>query len=114
INRKNKMTDQTPVALITGSARRIGAASARTLHARGFRVLVHYHRSANDAETLAAELNHQRAESAMTLQADLNHTHEVEHLATAALGVWQRVDALINNASSFYPTPIGSATEAQF
>lgn len=108
------MTDQAPVALITGSARRIGAASARALHARGFRVLVHYHHSESDAETLVAELNDQRPDSAVKLQADLNHTSEVEQLAAAALGVWQRMDALINNASSFYPTPIGSATEAQF
>lgn len=108
------MTDAAPVALITGSARRIGAASARELHARGYRVMIHYHHSATDAEALAAALNQQRPDSAVALQADLRQIPAVEQLARAALDAWQRLDVLVNNASSFYPTPIGSATEAQF
>jgi len=108
------MTDTAPVALLTGSARRIGAASARELHARGYRVIIHYHRSQEAAQALTAELNQQRPDSVACLAADLQDMAAVQQLATAALDIWQRLDVLVNNASSFYPTPIGQATEAQF
>ena len=103
-----------PVALITGGARRIGAATARHLHNLGWRVIVHYRTSHTEADDLVAELNKQRAESALALAADLTSLTDIETLARTASRHWQRLDALINNASSFYPTPVGSVTEQQW
>lgn len=105
------MTDSTPVALLTGAARRIGAETARTLHRAGFRIIIHYRASRADAEALVQQLNNGRADSAVSLQADLSKQDELRQLATAAAQHWGRLDALINNASSFYPTPIDEATE---
>ncbi|MBU2984876.1 pteridine reductase [Saccharophagus degradans] len=105
------MSTQPPVALITGGARRIGATIATTLHNAGFNIVLHYNRSASEAEQLAAQLNNLRADSVICLQAQLSHTPSVNKLAEAALAKWQRCDVLINNASSFYPTPVGTATE---
>ena len=99
------------VVLITGAAQRLGAASARLLHSLGWRVLVHYRQSGEKAEELAAEFNAIRPNSCAVLQADLANIHEVQALAKAAQAQWQRIDALVNNASSFYPTPIGEATD---
>ena len=103
-----------PVVLITGGARRIGAATARGLHAKGWRVIVHYRSSSRAAEQLIGELNQQRANSARALAADLTQLDDVGSLAHAAINEWGQLDALINNASTFYPTPIGSATEQQW
>lgn len=103
-----------PVALVTGAAQRIGAAIARHLHANGYRVLIHCHRSQTAAEQLAAELNAQRPDTAAVLSADLASVSAIEQLATQAEARWQRIDLLVNNASSFYPTPLGTATEAQW
>lgn len=102
------------VALVTGGARRIGAALVEALHTHGYRVLIHYRRSADAADTLAARLNRARPDSAHCVQADLESVAEVEQLAAAARTRWGRVDVLINNASDFYPTPIGSATLADW
>ncbi len=98
------------VVMITGAARRVGAQIARVMHAAGWRVVIHYHRSATEACTLIEELNHLRSGSAAGLQADLLDVAGLPRLADLALGAWGRVDALVNNASSFYPTPIGSIT----
>lgn len=103
-----------PVVLITGGARRIGAATARRLHSKGWRIIVHYRRSGAEADRLVDALNHQRADSAVALAADLTQTSELEALAQRAINHWQRLDALVNNASTFYPTPVGSATEQQW
>lgn len=100
-----------PVALVTGGGRRIGAAICKKLHQEGFNVVVHYHRSAESAQQLAAELNKLRADSAAIYCADLNEMSQITALADFARTVWGRVDALVNNASSFYPTPIESARE---
>lgn len=100
-----------PVALVTGGAARIGAALVRMLHANGYRVLIHYHRSQQRALALATELNGIRAGSAATLQADLLDTPAVLGLARAALAQWGRMDVLMNNASAFYPTPLASLRE---
>jgi len=108
------MTTDAPVALLTGAARRIGAVTAKTLHASGYRVVIHYRGSQQDAEALSHELNNLRPNSAVALQADLSQLKEVQRLADDALKQWGRIDALINNASSFYPTPVGEATEAQW
>lgn len=102
------------VALVTGGARRIGAATCRALHQRGFAVLIHYHHSAEEANRLAGELNRSRPDSARTLQADLASVDKTEQLASAALAAWGRLDTLVNNASTYYPTPLAQASEAQW
>lgn len=103
-----------PVALITGAGKRVGAATARRLHARGWQVLLHCRHSRADAEVLAQTLNDLRADSARVLPADLNQMEDVAALAAAALAWRQRLDALVNNASTFYPTAIGSTTSQQW
>ncbi|MEM7083838.1 MAG: pteridine reductase [Pseudomonadota bacterium] len=102
------------VVFITGAARRLGAAMAAQCHADGARVIIHYRHSATDAEALCAEFNAQRSASARALQGDLADTGALDTLARTAIDVFGRVDALINNASSFYPTPIGSVTLEQW
>ncbi len=99
------------VVLITGAAQRLGAVTARLLHSHGWHVLVHYRQSGEKAEELAAEFNAKRRNSCAVLQADLANAHEVQALAKAAQAQWQRVDALVNNASSFYPTRVGETTD---
>lgn len=108
------MNIETPVALVTGSARRIGAELCRRLHAENFRVVIHYLSSEAEANALAEELNAKRACSAATLKADLNQINDIDALASAAENQWGRLDVLINNASSFYPTPIGQASFEQW
>ncbi len=98
------------VVLITGAAQRLGAHTARVLHGRGWRVLLHCRQSREKAEELAAGFNAQRSASCAVLQADLAQDNDVAALAAAAQAQWSRVDALVNNASSFYPTPVGQAT----
>ena len=102
------------VVLITGAADRLGAATVRELHRLGWRILLHYRHSQEKAEALAAELNINRPHSCHLLQADLANDAAVEKLAKDAQEVFSQVDALINNASSFYPTPVGSTTTAQW
>jgi len=103
-----------PVALITGSARRIGAEIVRTLHANGMRVIIHYRNSAQEARALADSLNSSRPDSAAILQADLDQPDQVRQLAQDALGYFGRMDLLVNNASSFYPTPVDQAADADW
>ena len=105
------MTDSGPVALITGAAKRIGAAMATRLHSEGFRVIIHYGHSKDDAHILAQKLNDIRPESATCLQANLCDSEDVKALSENAVNVWGQLDVLVNNASSFYPTPIGSISE---
>ena len=103
-----------PVALITGGAQRIGRQVACALHARGFSIVIHYRRSADAANTLCAELNQKRANSAATVCADFSKTESLDHFTEAVLKQFGRLDALINNASDFYPTPIGSITSGDW
>jgi pteridine reductase len=98
-------------ALITGAARRVGAEIARSLHGAGMNVVIHYRGSADEAEALAGELNAQRRDSARTVQADLLKTDSLPGLIEQAAAAWGRLDVLVNNASTFYPTPIGEITE---
>lgn len=100
-------TPSRPVMLITGAARRVGARIARELHAAGADVVLHYRQSADEAEALAATLNTTRAGSASTLAGDLTQDGLPESIIAALIDRHGRLDALINNASSFYPTPIG-------
>ncbi len=102
------------VALITGAALRVGAAIASELHANGANVAIHYRGSVDAAEQLADDLNTIRPASAATFQADLNVTTELPDLVAAVCDWAGRLDILINNASSFYPTPPGEITEANW
>ncbi len=101
-------------ALITGASRRIGAVIAQTLHQAGMNVVIHYRGSSKDAELLCDTLNEIRADSAAILQADLHDTPKLQQLADQAHHQWGRLDVLVNNASSFYPTHIGEMTEAHW
>ena len=99
---------QGKVALVTGAARRIGAAIARRLHAAGASVLLHHRGAESDAAALEAELNAARAGSAVREKADLLAPIAPRALVGAALQRFGRLDLLVNNASAFYPTPVGS------
>jgi pteridine reductase len=102
-------------ALVTGAAKRIGAVIASTLHGAGANVAIHYNRSANDADQLAAQLNGRRASSAFTVPADMRDIAAVERMAAQVLErTGGRLDVLVNNASNFYPTPLGSVTLEQW
>jgi len=101
-------------ALVTGGARRIGAVLVRALHAAGMNIALHYRSSATAARQLQDELNATRPESIILLQGDLLETPKLPRLVEQAANRWQRLDLLVNNASSFYPTPVATATEAQW
>jgi pteridine reductase len=98
--------------LITGGARRVGAAIARELHRAGANLAIHFRNSARDAATLAAELNDQRAKSAATIRADLLDIENLGALVEFTLRHFGALDVLVNNASTFYPTKIGEITPA--
>lgn len=102
------------VALVTGAARRIGAEIARRLHADGYDIALHYRDSAADAMALAEHLNRARAGSALLLQADLTQVDRLPELVAGTMGRFGRLDALVNNASAFFPTPFGATTPAQW
>ncbi len=99
------------VVLITGGARRVGAEVAQTLHAAGMRVVLHYRSSRADADRLVGALNAARADSATLVAGDLLDTKRIAGIVDAAARAFGRLDVVVNNASSFYPTPIGEATE---
>lgn len=101
-----------PVILVTGAARRVGAEIARTLHEAGACVAIHYHRSAKEAAELAAALNTTRAHSAAAFAADLRDAEALAPLVAAVVGHFGRLDGLVNNASSFYPTKVGATDTA--
>jgi pteridine reductase len=108
------MAQTYPVVLVTGAARRIGAAIARQLHATGWNVVIHYRASGGEARALERELNRARGESAHCLRANLLDAKAVAKLADQAQAVWGRLDALVNNASSYYATPLERLTEEAF
>jgi len=101
-------------ALITGAARRVGAEIARTLQRSGVDVLLHYRGSEGEAASLAADLNAERPDSAYCLQGDLLRPDDLERVAAEAVAWRGRLDFLINNASTFYPTPLGDITRAHW
>ncbi len=105
----------TPKAvLITGAARRIGAATAHRLHAADMNIILHYRTSKAEADNLCASLNRKRAGSVVALQADLLHTPNIGALIRSAADVWGGLDVLVNNASTFYATPVEDVVEEQW
>jgi len=113
---RNPMDDtlEGRTALVTGAARRVGAAIARRLHGAGMNVLLHFRSSAAEAGALEAELNRARPGSAACAQADLLESDAAGALVDAALARFRRLDLLVNNASTFYPTPTGTITARQW
>jgi pteridine reductase len=110
------MNDTAPLSgktvLITGGAKRVGAAIARELHAAGANLAIHFKSSASEAANLALELNSARAGSAQTIRADLLDVSQMQMLADFATRHFGGLDILINNASTFYPTKLGNITPA--
>ncbi len=102
------------VALITGGARRIGARLAHTLHAAGMRLVIHYRSSDTAARALQTDLQKLRDNSVALIQGDLLQVDTTAKLIEQATAAFGRLDALVNNASTYYPTPIGEATEQQW
>ena len=98
------------VVLITGGAKRVGAATARMLHAAGANLMVHYRSSALDARALQEELNASRADSVALIQADLLDAALLPSLVSQTVATFGGLDVLVNNASGFYPTPVGTIT----
>jgi pteridine reductase len=98
---------QGKVVLITGGAKRVGAATCRRLHTAGANLMLHYRESAGEARLLQAELNHIRAESVALIQADLLDVKALPAMIEKTLQTFGRLDGLVNNASSFFPTPVG-------
>lgn len=96
------------VAFITGSAKRLGANTARHLHKLGFNLILHCHHSVADGQALCCALNQTRPDSAQLLISDLCDIAQLDDLAQQAINVFGRLDVLINNASAFYPTPVGN------
>ncbi len=102
------------VALITGASQRLGATTARVLHEAGLNIVVHYRSSRDAAHALQKELNAKRENSVVLVQADLLSMQGLPALAKEAHQAWNRLDVLINNASTFYHTPIGKASESHW
>ena len=105
--------NQSPVVLITGAARRIGAVIGRIFHSNGYQVVIHYNNSAAAADKLCEDLNAQRDNSALLVQADLNDMAGLQKIADLVSSIG-RLDVLINNASSFYPTPLENCDDQQW
>lgn len=102
------------VALVTGGAKRVGAAIVRALHGAGAQVVVHFHASQSEADRLVGELEGRRPGSAAAIRLDLQDTARLPELVQGVEQRFGRLDILINNASTFYPTPVGEITSAQW
>lgn len=105
---------QGKAVLVTGGAKRVGAVISRRLHAAGANLVLHYRSSAREAQDLRDELNAQRPDSAVACQADLLDLAALRTLVEQAIGKFGRLDALVNNASSFYATPLDEVDEQQW
>ncbi|OGT51763.1 MAG: pteridine reductase [Gammaproteobacteria bacterium RIFCSPHIGHO2_12_FULL_42_13] len=103
-----------PVVLITGAAKRIGAAIAEYFHTQQYRVIIHYRHSKTEAEALAQKLNARTPSSATAIYADLDNFSHYQTLIQQAITCFGRLDALINNASTFFKTPMGKAGETEW
>jgi pteridine reductase len=102
------------VVLVTGGAKRVGAAIARRLHREGANLMLHYRGSEREAKALRTELNASRADSVVLLQADLLNVAGLSEMVRNTVGRFERLDALVNNASAFFPTPVGEMTQANW
>ena len=102
------------VVLVTGGARRVGAAICRHLHKRGATLMIHYRASASSAQDLAAEFIQARPNSASTVAGELLETTNLPRLIEQTVAQFGRLDVLINNASSFFPTPLGEINETSW
>jgi len=100
--------------LITGAAKRVGASIARILHQAGANIIIHYRNSRQQAEALSQSLNQQRANSASIVCADLSLSAQFPRLIEQAHAQWQRLDVLVNNASTFFPTALGTVNDQQW
>src|ERR1700752_5265900 len=98
---------QGKVVLITGGGKRVGAAICRRLHAAGANLMLHYRTSAGEARLLQAELNGVRADSVALIQAALLDLNKLPAMVEQTLATFGRLDSIVNNASSFFPTPVG-------
>ncbi len=105
---------QNKVALVTGGAKRVGAAIVKRLHNEGMNVMIHFHHSQSEAHALRDELNALRKSSASTMQTDLLQIQDLPKLIEYTLKTFGRLDALVNNASTFQATPIGSINETNW
>ncbi|MEN6670085.1 pteridine reductase [Psychrobacter sp. B38] len=106
-----------PVMLVTGSAKRIGAAIVKAAHRQGYSVIIHCHQSEQEAQTLAAQLNHTRSHSAAVIVADLAVVEEPAALTAfveEVINTFGQLDAVVHNASRFYPSPLGSIDHIQW
>lgn len=108
------MPESRPVALVTGGAKRVGAAIARQLHADGYDLALHYRRSEEEMQVLVAELEASRPDSVLPLRADLSDFDRLAEIVAQTVGRFGRLDALVNNASAYYATPIGETTPQQW
>ena len=100
--------------LITGGAKRIGATTSRYLHEKGFNIILHYNNSALEAGSISEELNKIRKNSCFAIQANFNSEASIKKLVEEVRNITESLDALVNNASSFYPTPIDTASSDQW
>lgn len=103
-----------PVVLITGAAKRIGRSIAKCLHAKGFSVAIHHRNSTTEAQQLRHELEQIRPESVLVLQAELSEFDRLPEMIAKTIGRFGRLDALVNNASSFFPTPVGTTQDSDW
>jgi pteridine reductase len=108
------MASEFPVILITGAAKRIGAQIARTLHQAGYDLALHYRHSRNEMDALRSELEPLRPDSTFAIQGDLADVAALPGIVEKCTSRFGRLDALVNNASAFFPTPIAEATSEQW
>ncbi len=108
------MSIDRPVVLITGAAKRVGAQIARTLHGAGYDVALHYRHSRAEMDALVDELETARDGSTLTVAAELADLDAVSGIVEKCTARFGRLDAIVNNASAFFPTPIGEATAKQW
>jgi pteridine reductase len=110
----NAPANSRPAALITGAAKRVGAAIARALHAAGYDLALHYRSSRHEMDALCTELEADRPGSTCPIQAELGDIEHLPQIVEQCIARFGRLDALINNASAFYPTPVGTVTAQQW
>ena len=117
LNQPKDTNASAPVMLVTGGAKRIGAAIVRAAHEQGYRVIIHCHHSKQEANALADALNNSRANSVVVVLADLavvNNSETLQQFTRNIMQAFEQLDVLVHNASRFYPTPLGSIENAQW